>query len=88
VARNELQAHLARRPAQPRIALARALPDAGHFDGEHSFVIEAASGGCRLHHEESFGGILVPLFGKMLADTERGFVALNEALKQRVEARA
>ena len=60
----------------------------GIFDGEHSFVIEAASGGCRLHHEESFGGILVPLFGKMLADTERGFVALNEALKQRVEARA
>jgi len=60
----------------------------GIFDGEHSFVIEATNGGCHLRHEERFGGILVPLFGKMLIATELGFGASNEALRQRVETRA
>jgi len=59
----------------------------GVFDGEHAFVIEQKQGGCRLRHEESFRGVLVPLFGAMLGDTERAFVAMNEALKRRVEAR-
>jgi len=59
----------------------------GVFDGEHAFVIEQKQGGCRLRHEESFRGLLVPLFGGMLGDTERAFVAMNEALKRRVEAR-
>jgi hypothetical protein len=57
----------------------------GLFDGEHGFRIERTAGGCRLHHGETFNGILVPLFDKMLANTERGFSALNEALKERVE---
>jgi hypothetical protein len=59
----------------------------GVFDGEHTFVIEPKQGGCRLRHEESFRGLLVPLFGGMLVETERGFTAMNEALKRRVEAR-
>lgn len=59
----------------------------GVFDGEHAFVIEQKHGGCRLRHEESFRGLLVPLFSAMLDDTGRAFVAMNEALKRRVEAR-
>ena len=59
----------------------------GLFDGEHGFRIERNNSGCRLHHGETFRGILVPLFEKMLDNTERGFTALNEALKERVERR-
>ena len=58
----------------------------GLFDGEHGFRLERAAVGCRLHHSETFSGLLVPLFGKMLENTERGFTALNEALKRRVES--
>jgi hypothetical protein len=36
-------------------------------------------------HSETFSGLLVPLLGKTLRDTERGFLAFNEALKQKVE---
>jgi hypothetical protein len=61
------------------------------FDGEHAFIIEERTieertGGCRLRHEETFRGLLVPAFGAMLDDTERGFANLNAALKRRVEA--
>jgi hypothetical protein len=59
----------------------------GIFDGEHAFVIEPLANGCRLRHEETFKGILVPAFGAMLDDTARSFAALNDALKRRVEAR-
>jgi len=59
----------------------------GIFDGEHAFIIEERQGGCRLRHEETFRGLLVPAFGAMLDDTEKGFIALNAALKQRVESR-
>ncbi|MFI5001050.1 MAG: SRPBCC family protein [Reyranellales bacterium] len=59
----------------------------GLFDGEHAFIIETTQAGCRLRQEEDFRGVLVPLFGAMLADTERGFEAMNRALKQRVERR-
>src|SRR5262249_31565776 len=55
----------------------------GLFDGEHAFVIHPRGGGCRLHHEETFNGLLVPLFTKMLADTEQGFLAFNVALQRR-----
>src|SRR5215813_5393414 len=56
----------------------------GLFDGEHAFVIEQRSGGCRFRHEETFRGLLVPAFGAMLSDTGQSFVAMNEALKRRV----
>ena len=59
----------------------------GLFDGEHAFVIHPRGGGCRLHHEETFNGLLVPLFSRMLADTEQGFVAFNVALQRRAEGR-
>ena len=57
------------------------------FDGEHAFIIEERQGGCRLRQEETFRGLLVPAFGTMLDDTEKAFIALNAALKQRVESR-
>lgn len=60
----------------------------GIFDGEHSFRLEALPNGrTRLHHGETFTGILIPLMGKVLADTEAGFIAFNEALAVEVTAR-
>lgn len=59
----------------------------GLLDGEHGFFLEPVAGGCRLHQRETFSGILAPLFAGMLADTERGFVEMNEALKRRIESR-
>ena len=61
----------------------------GLFDGEHSFELEPlASGGTRFTQSERFTGILVRPFGRMLAKTELGFEAMNEALKARAEASA
>jgi hypothetical protein len=57
----------------------------GIFDGEHAFIIEAATRGCRLRHEETFRGIIVPAFAAILDDTARGFESVNVALKKRVE---
>ena len=54
---------------------------------EHAFIIEERQDGCRLRHEETFRGLLIPAFSAMLDDTEKGFIALNAALKQRVESR-
>jgi hypothetical protein len=59
----------------------------GLFDGEHGFVIEQHADGCRLHHEETFSGLLVPLFDGTLSATEQGFVAFNVALQRRAEGR-
>jgi len=58
----------------------------GLFDGEHYFKIESVSGRTVLHQGEIFSGILVPLFRSSLdGGTKQGFIAMNEALKQRVE---
>jgi hypothetical protein len=58
----------------------------GLFDGEHAFAIEPLDGDrVRLRHWESFSGVLVPLLGGMLRDTEAGFQAMNAALKERAE---
>jgi hypothetical protein len=59
----------------------------GVFDGEHIFRIEPLERGrTRFVQAERFSGVLVPLFGKTLERTRRGFEAMNEALKQRAEA--
>ena len=60
----------------------------GIFDGEHAFIVEDKAGDCRLRQEETFRGLLVPAFAAMLADTQRGFAALNAALKRRAEGKA
>ncbi|HXY93136.1 MAG TPA: SRPBCC domain-containing protein [Acidimicrobiia bacterium] len=60
----------------------------GLFDGEHEFVIEPGSNGSsRFTQRETFRGALVPFLGRLLAQTEQGFVAMNAALKARVETR-
>jgi hypothetical protein len=62
----------------------------GLFDGEHSFEIEPLGANrSRLTQAERFSGLLVrPLAGSTLEKTERGFEAMNRALKERVEARS
>jgi hypothetical protein len=60
----------------------------GLFDGRHRFELIAEGETTRFVQSESFSGVLVPLLKKTLAQTERNFVALNEALKQRVEQAA
>jgi hypothetical protein len=59
----------------------------GLFSGEHRFRLEELSETrTRLHHSETFRGILVPLFGRTLErDTLRGFNEMNEALKEEAE---
>jgi len=60
----------------------------GIFDGEHIFRLDTLDGGRTvLHHSENFSGILIPLMGKVLADTERGFTDFNTALADEVAAR-
>ena len=61
----------------------------GLFDGEHSLRIEPIDDSrVRFTQAERFTGVLVPLFGKGLGKTQRGFTAMNEALKRRAEATA
>lgn len=58
----------------------------GLFDGTHFFVLtENADGTTTLEHGEEFRGILIPFVGKVLRETEEGFVAFNDAIKRRVE---
>ena len=60
----------------------------GVFDGEHSFRLAPLTpDSCGFVHEECFSGILALLImrGDMEARTRAGFVAMNRALKARVE---
>lgn len=57
---------------------------AGLFDGEHAMALEPVDEGTRFVHAERFSGLLVPFFG--LDKTKAGFLAMNGALKERVEA--
>ncbi len=60
----------------------------GLFDGEHSFeLIDNLDGTTTFIQSEKFGGILLPLFKKMLdVNTKEGFESMNKALKDRVES--
>lgn len=60
----------------------------GVFDGEHWFTLQDnADGTVTFTQSERFGGVLVPVLLPFIrADTERGFSAMNHALKQRVES--
>ena len=58
----------------------------GVFDGEHRFTLQTLASGVRFTQSERFSGLLVPLFRRSLeTDTQRGFVEMNLALKQRAE---
>ena len=62
----------------------------GVFDGRHRFdLTRTPSGGTRVEHSEQFDGILVRFMRKSLdTKTRKGFEAMNQALKARVEADA
>jgi hypothetical protein len=62
----------------------------GLADGEHIFEIEPLErGGVRLVHRQEFSGLLIPLFVPFYGERIRqGFEQMNEALKERAEARA
>ncbi|KAK9376509.1 uncharacterized protein V1513DRAFT_438888 [Lipomyces chichibuensis] len=60
------------------------------FSGEHSFeflpfTADDGTVQTRFVQAETFGGVLVPIFGGILKQTEKGFKLLDNALKERVE---
>lgn len=57
------------------------------FNGVHSFELRPVSGGStELVHKEAFAGLLSsPVLASIRGDTERGFEAMNLALRGRVE---
>lgn len=59
----------------------------GLFDGEHYFLLKPTkSGSTTLIYGEIFSGLLVkPILDLVKEDTHKGFVKMNETLKQRVE---
>ncbi|HVL37848.1 MAG TPA: SRPBCC domain-containing protein [Fimbriimonadaceae bacterium] len=57
----------------------------GIFDADHIHRLEKTVTGTRYTQSERFTGSLVPFLGKTLEATEAAFVAMNSALKQRVE---
>jgi hypothetical protein len=56
----------------------------GLFDGEHYFKLEASGDGTRFVQGEIFRGLLIGMMN--FDDVRASFVALNEALKKRVES--
>lgn len=60
----------------------------GIADGEHFFLLESVGPGkTKFVHGESFTGILSGLLFPMIGeDTEKGFLLMNTALKERAEA--
>ncbi len=59
----------------------------GIIGGEHAFALSPHRGGTHLVQSETFGGLLVPLSGKVLTRAEASFRELNEAIKTRAESR-
>lgn len=58
----------------------------GIFDGEHYFkLVDLGGDQTKLIHGENFGGILLPLMGKILSNTKLGFQLMNESLKKECE---
>ncbi|SFV33656.1 SRPBCC domain-containing protein [Hyphomicrobium facile] len=63
------------------------LPIPGLFVGVHRFALSADGSSTRFEHSEQFSGLLIPFVGSVLDATERGFRAMNEALKAKSEGR-
>ena len=61
----------------------------GIFEGEQHFRLEPNGNGTTFHHGEQFRGLLAgPMLWFLRKRTERGFDAMNAALKARVEGAA
>ena len=67
---------------------ATAAAVAGKILGEHGFRLEEqAPGRVRFTQDETFSGLLVPLYARMrLAATRLGFAQMNEALRKQRNA--
>jgi hypothetical protein len=60
----------------------------GIFDGEHYFILEFLENDkTNFIHGEKFSGLLVPLVGKMLDKTKKGFQLMNESIKNECETK-
>jgi hypothetical protein len=71
---------------QRRLQWVGRLAVPGILTAEPTFTLEPRDGGCRLVQRESFRGLLVPFLSRSLeAHTLPAFVAMNAALKSRVE---
>jgi hypothetical protein len=58
----------------------------GIFDGEHYFILEVLENDkTKFIQGEKFSGLLVPLVGKMLDKTQKGFQLMNESIKKECE---
>jgi len=59
----------------------------GVFDGRHRFELAKTATGTRVVHSEQLNGILVrPMRRSLDSKTMAGFIAMNEALRDRAEA--
>lgn len=58
------------------------------FTGEHGFKLEQLTETrVRFHQDETFTGLLVPLYARLrLHKTREGFAEVNEALRERAES--
>lgn len=61
------------------------LPIPGLFVGEHRFRLQASGVGTTFNQSETFTGLLIPLLGGTLRQTEQAFSRMDEALKRRCE---
>jgi hypothetical protein len=58
------------------------------FRGDHAMLLELLpGGGTRFRQRERFLGPIVLFMGGMISATEQGYHQMNQALKQRAEAR-
>ena len=58
----------------------------GIFDGEHYFILEYLDKDItKFIQGEKFSGLLIPLVGKMLDKTKKGFQLMNESIKNECE---
>ena len=81
--------HVVEATAGQRLRWLGRLGVPGVFDAEHDFTLQPQGSGTMLVQREVFRGVLVPLFSRMLSRTTLpAFVAMNEALKEKVEEQA
>ncbi len=59
----------------------------GIFDGRHTLRVDERNGGSTFTQREQFTGIISGLLMRSIGEkTEKGFQAMNDALKERAEA--
>jgi hypothetical protein len=59
----------------------------GLFDGHHTLSVTPTESGARFTTREEVTGILVPMLGGIMRDSQRGFELMAAAVKARAEGR-